>query len=372
MRLRAAVATALALWATDAAADSTKTTPVVGVTHIHRWNVQVRGAQQDYHVLLAEIGNPGLRFATSKQADKNHTTSWFGATYGAHVAVNGSMFNSAQLPCGPLQNGGAFWTGAWSGCNASIAFGPGRASIFANASALSGPWPAVASFATDGVSGQPWLIRDGKSTAPWTAPSSINTRSARTAVGITSTGKTLILVTVDAGRPTAQGMTGSDLVLVFNEFAAHQALYLDGTQAAALWIGKEGGLQNVPMEAGMERSVSNALMILPAVVTPPDAGPPDVAADATVADTAVDDTATPPELDSGSTGPEDPTGDAGEVADASIYEGPTEGLPTGLPGSPIESNSACSYHARMRGGGAAWMLMGALALLLRRAARRRP
>lgn len=368
MRFRAAVAAALALFASDAAADSTKTTPVVGVTHIHRWNVVVRGAQQDYHVLLAELGNPALRFGTSKQADKNHTTSWFGATYGAHVAVNGSMFNGEHSPCGPLQNGGAFWTGAWSGCNASVAFGPGRASIFDNTGKLSGPWPTAASFATDGVSGQPWLIRDGKSTAPWTAPSSINTRSARTAVGITSTGKTLILVTVDAGRAGAQGMTGSDLVLVFNEFAAHQALYLDGTQAAALWIGKEGGLQNVPMDAGKERSVSNALMILPAVVAPPDAGPPDVGVDAMVADASVDDTAAPPEPDSGSTGPEDPTGDAGEVADSALYEGPTEGLPTGLPGSPIESNSACS-HARARGGG--FMLLAALALLLRTAARRR-
>ncbi len=371
MRLRAAVAFALALWATDAAADSTKTTPVVGVTHIHRWNVSVRGAQQDYHVLLAELANPALRFATSKQLDKNHTTSWFGATYGAHVAVNGSMFNAEFLPCGPLQNGGAFWTGAWSGCNASIAFGPGRASIFDNTGKLTGPWPAVASFATDGVSGRPWLIRDGKSTGPWTVPASINTRSARTAVGITSTGKTLILVTVDAGRPTAQGMTGADLLLVFNEFAAYQALYLDGTQASALWVGSEGGLQNVPMEAGKERTVSNALMILPAVVAPPDAGPPDAPPADAATDSAVTDTMTTPpvDTDTGTTpGPEDPTGDAGEVADSAIYEGPAEGLPTGLPGSPIESNSACSYGAR---GGGAWLMLVAIALLLRTADRRR-
>jgi exopolysaccharide biosynthesis protein len=368
MRRRAAVVSAFVLWATPAAADSTKTTPVPGITHIHRWNIQVRSAMQDYHVVLAEIANPSLRFATSKHADRNHTTSWFGTTYGAYVAVNGSMFNTDFLPCGALQNGGAFWPGAWSGCNASLVLGPARAAIINNGGKLSGPWPTEAAFATDGVSGQPWLIRDGKSTAPWTAPGSINDRNARTAVGLTSTGKTMILVTVDSGRAGAQGMTGADLVLVLSEFAAYQAMYLDGTAAAAMWIGKEGGLQSVPSDAGKERTVSNSLMILPAIVAPPDAGPDvaDAAMDATI-DTAVADSMTTP-LDAGSTGPEDPTGDAGEIADASIYEGPSEGLPTGLPGSPINSNATCGYNAR---GGGEWALLAIALLFVRTGTRRR-
>lgn len=366
---RVALVLALASFATPALAASTKTTPVPGITHIHRWDLNVRGATQDYHVLLVELGNPSLRIAVSKQADENHPTSWYGPTYGAHVAVNGSMYNAEFAPCGPVQSGGAFWTGAWSGCNASIGFGDAGASIFDNTGKLAGPWPTAASFAKDGLSGNPWLIRDGKSTAPWTSPSSINSRNARTAVGITATGKTLILVTVDGGRTNAQGMTGADVVLVLQEFAAQQALYIDGTASTSLWIGKEGGRQNIPADMGKERSVASALMILPTVVTPPDAGR-DADADATLdaaLDTSVSDVAV--EIDS-STGPEDPTGDAGEVVDSAIYEGPSEGLPTGLPGSPA-SDGSCAYGAGTARGNGSWLVALFALFAVRTAARRR-
>lgn len=335
MRRRGLIALTLCLLPGTAAAASTKTSPTPAITHIHRWNVSVRGALQDYHVLLVDLTSTEQRFAVSKQADRNHTVSWYGANYGALVAVNASFFSfTDREPSGLTQSDGTFWTNATVGARTSIAFGPGRAAIFDNGgSSTKGPWPAVASFANNGVSGQPWLIRDGKQTGPWTVPASINTRNARTAVGLTATGRTLILVTVDGGRAGAQGMTGSDLLLVFGEFLAVQALNLDGTGSTALWIGSEGGLKSTPSEAGKERSVSNALMILPSVTPPADAGvDASTAPDTSAAEAAIDDT--------GSTGPEDPTGDAGEVADSAIYEVP-EGDP-GLPSSTAGDASGCA------------------------------
>jgi len=372
MRRRGLIALALCLLPGTAAAESTKTTPTPAITHIHRWNVSVRGALQDYHVLLVDLTSTEQRFAVSKQADRNHTVSWYGTNYGALVAVNASFFSFADRePSGPTQSDGTFWTNATVGARTSVAFGPGRAAIFDNGgTSAKGPWPAVASFANNGVSGQPWLIRDGKQTGPWTEPASINSRNARTAVGLTGTGRTLIIVTVDAGRAGAQGMTGSDLLLVFGEFLAVQALNLDGTGSTALWIGKEGGLKNTPSELGKERSVSNALMILPSIVPPIDAGvdaSADTAADTAAGDTPVSDVVSD---DTGSTGPEDPTGDAGEVADSAIYEVP-EG-DHGLPSSPAgdASGCACTTPNARRATPFAGIAL-AIALALRRAKRRR-
>jgi len=365
---RGLVAIALCLLPATAAAESTKTNPTPAITHIHRWNVSVRGALQDYHVLLVDLASTEHRFAVSKQEDRNHTVSWYGTNYGALVAVNASFFGFGDRePNGPTQSAGTFWTNATAGGSTSIAFGPARAAIFDNGGTLKGPWPSVASFATDGVTGQPWLIRDGKQTGPWTVPASINSRNARTGVGLTATGKTLIMVTVDAGRTAAQGMTGADLALVFTEFAAWQALNLDGTGSTALWIGKEGGLKNTPSEMGKERSVSNALMILPAIVPPADAGADVVTVESGAeSESGVDDTAV---VDTGMIGPEDPTGDAGEIADSAIYE--EEGDP-GLPSSPAgdASGCACSLPTARAATSYAGLALAVL-FALRRASRRR-
>jgi hypothetical protein len=364
----------MTLWSADAAAESTKTNPTPSITHIHRWNWNLRGAVQDYHVLLVTIGSSAHRFGVSKQDDRNHPVSWYGTNYGAIAAVNANFFDFAdRAPIGPVQNEGTFWTNAMAGGTTSIAFGGGRAAIFDNAGKLTGPWPTTASFATDGVSGHPWLIRDGRATGPWTEPAGINSRAARTAVGLTGTGLTLIIVVVDAGRAGAQGMTGSDLTLVFSEFAAQQALNLDGTGSSALWIGKEGGLQNKPSD-GAERSVANALMILPPAVTPPpDAGADVVATetstDATDVDTSVvEDTATD---DAGSVAPEDPTGDAGEVTDSAVYGGQS-GDP-GLPSSPAgdASGCACSVPSARAAAPPGGLALAIALALTRRAARNR-
>jgi hypothetical protein len=334
MRGRGLVAIALCLWSANAGAESTKTTPTPAITHIHRWNVTVRGALQDYHVVLASLGTTAHRFALSKQADRNHPVSWYGTNYGALVAVNASFFSfTDREPLGPVQSSGTFWTNATAGSSTSIGFGGGRAAIFDNLGKVTGPWPSTASFATNGVSGHPWLIRDGKQTGPWSAPASINNRDARTGVGINAAGNTLIIITVDGKRPNAQGMTGADLALVFSEFFAAQALNLDGTGSTALWIGSEGGLQNKPSEMGTERSVANALMIVPPATTT-DAGV-DAVVDAADVGAVIDSAP----VDSEVIRPEDPTGDAGEVADAAIYE---EGGDPRLPSSPAGDASGCA------------------------------
>lgn len=344
------------LVASSAHATSVKTTPAPGITHIHRTGELVRGAVQDYHVLLVDLTAPTLRVRTSKESDKGHTTSWYGTTYGAHVAVNASFFDSTHEACGATQSFGAFWTKPFGTCTNSVAFTQGAAFFFGNGGKLDA-WPASASAATDGVSGLPWLIKDGVSQAPFTDPMSINSRNARVGVGITASGKTLILVEVDAGTSSAQGMTGSDLVLVFQEFAAQQALNLDGTASASLFVKSEGGLVSKP-STGAEIAVANALVIVP--VAPPES---DGGVDATV-DGSMDG-ASEAASDAATSGPEDPTNDAGDPVDASSYDDPG---PQTIAHSNTDGNSGCvcRYVPAGRAPIAAWLSFAALAVAMTR------
>jgi exopolysaccharide biosynthesis protein len=373
MRAREAlIAGVLTLSSTvEARAASSKTNPAPGITHIHRWSVNVGGARQDYHVLLVDLGDRRLRFAVTKQADRKRTTSWLGAKYGALVAVNGSMFDFAdRQPCGPIQSDRVHWTNAADICRSSVAFGAeGKIAFFDNLGRSTGPWPSeIASFARDGLSGRPWLVRDGQSQEPFTEPGSIGRRDARTAIGVTASGGTAIVVVVDAGRPgKAEGMTGSDLVSVFREFSARHALYLDGTGSSALYLRDEGGLVSTPSE-GAEREVSNALVILPVAIPTPDAGPPEVGPP----DAQRDDVATSPaESEVGRGGPEDPTGESGEPADPNVYETPSAALPKTGSG-PDASGCTCRHRGgSTRSGLALFSIAGAVFALFRRRGRPR-
>ncbi|MGZ3419163.1 MAG: phosphodiester glycosidase family protein [Polyangiales bacterium] len=319
MRARAFVSAALISWSSalvseSASADSTKTTPVPGITHIHRTGAIIRGAVQDYHVVLVDLASPSLRLRVTKEADRGKTVSEYGASYGAHVAINASFLEfTDHRPCGTTESFGSYWTKITSGCTPAIAFDKAIATIFDGAGKAT--WPTSVK-ATDGVSAGPWLVKNGVNQGPFTDPASINTRKARTAIGYTKTGKTLIIVAADGEQPTAAGLTGNDLLLVFNEFAAYQALNLDGTGSTALFIASEGGLQNKPSE-GKERQVANAILVVPDGDAGADASPD-------AADAAID--AAPSEmgvaLDTGEeSGVEDPTTDGGDPTDGSIYEG---------------------------------------------------
>jgi MYXO-CTERM domain-containing protein len=364
MRAHAFVSAALLVlssWSV-ASADSTKTTPAPGITHIHRTGAIIRGAVQDYHVVLVDLASPSLRLRVTKEADRGKTVSDYGKTYGARVAINASFLEFTDYePCGTTQSFGSYWTKITSGCTPAIAFDKGLATIFDGAGKAT--WPASV-IATDGVSAGPWLVKDGVKQGPFTTPGSINTRKARTAIGYTKTGKTLIIVAADGEQPTAQGLTGADLLLIFDEFAAYQALNLDGTGSTALFVASEGGLQNKPSE-GKERRVANAILVVPDGDAGVDAGPDDGAAtDAPPEETSLDA--------AGETGVEDPTDDAGEPTDGAIY-GSDPG-PVGIPDSARnddDSGCACQVVGRTDAGLGLLALAGLALLFTRRGSRSR-
>jgi hypothetical protein len=121
----------------------------------------------------------------------------------------------------------------------------------------------------DAVGGFPMLAVDS---LPAPALDSAHTQSLgrvrhpRTAVGIGSAGRRLLLVVVDGRQEGySAGMTLPELARVMLELGARDALNLDGGGSSAMAVrGADGSVRvvNRPSDAGGERAVANALAVV--------------------------------------------------------------------------------------------------------------
>ena len=112
------------------------------------------------------------------------------------------------------------------------------------------------------LGGGPRLVKGGRAFVPfaWESFSSPLTwrRAARTAVGITTLGK-LLLVTVDGGSRQNPGMTLPEMGDLMVSLGAQDAMNLDGGGSATMVVG--GRIVNAPSD-GFERMVASALVVL--------------------------------------------------------------------------------------------------------------
>lgn len=119
-------------------------------------------------------------------------------------------------------------------------------------------WPDV----LDSIGGGPTLMEDGKIVAPTTCwDPAFCARNPRTGVGITATGKILILTVDGRQKGWSVGMTPVQFAKQFKRLGAVFALNLDGGGSTTMWV--KGKTVNRPSDAGGERAVSSALLVLP-------------------------------------------------------------------------------------------------------------
>ncbi|HEV2756310.1 MAG TPA: phosphodiester glycosidase family protein [Actinomycetota bacterium] len=116
-------------------------------------------------------------------------------------------------------------------------------------------WPGV----IETIGGNPTLLEDGAITAEDCEDSYFCDRNPRTGVGVTPSGKVL-LVTVDGRQERSVGMTPVEFAKLMEHLGATWALNLDGGGSTAMWV--EGGLVNRPSD-NPERAVGSALLVLP-------------------------------------------------------------------------------------------------------------
>ncbi|MDR7485537.1 MAG: phosphodiester glycosidase family protein [Armatimonadota bacterium] len=112
------------------------------------------------------------------------------------------------------------------------------------------------------VQGGPQLVRDGQVFIPYAwegfGAGFYAIRTARSAIGITQTGKVLF-VTVDAHGRQSRGMNLPELASLMRDLGAVQAMNLDGGGSATLVV---GGRVVSALPRGGERTVSSMLVAL--------------------------------------------------------------------------------------------------------------
>lgn len=121
--------------------------------------------------------------------------------------------------------------------------------------AWSAGWPGV----LDTIGGNPTLLEDGVVTAEDCDTSYFCDRNPRTGVGVTETGK-ILLVTVDGRQEKSIGMTPVQFANLMRYLGATWALNLDGGGSTTMWV--DGETVNRPSDSP-ERPVGSALVVLP-------------------------------------------------------------------------------------------------------------
>ncbi len=118
-------------------------------------------------------------------------------------------------------------------------------------------WTLGLSGVFDVMGGAPLLLQDGQLTGQCNSGCG---RQPRTAVGVTATGKVLLVV-ID-GRQTrwSLGPTMDELARIMRDLGAVNALNLDGGGSSTMVV--EGEVVNRPSD-GQQRSISNAIVVLP-------------------------------------------------------------------------------------------------------------
>jgi hypothetical protein len=115
--------------------------------------------------------------------------------------------------------------------------------------------------AVDVLGGNPVLIQGGvEQYQDLSGPDAFFDRQPRTAVGVTSDGR-MLLVVVDGRSPGySVGMTLQELADLMSSLGAQNAINLDGGGSSAMWL--NGIRVNRPSD-GFERGVGSALVVLP-------------------------------------------------------------------------------------------------------------
>ena len=124
------------------------------------------------------------------------------------------------------------------------------------------------SLVRQGISGHPNLVTAGRIDVwPSASTSFYTARHPRTALGLTATGR-LLLVTVDGRTAAGAGLTIDDLAQYLIHLGAIEAINLDGGGSTTMWLRgmSINGIVNHPSDNGKpdhhgERTVSDAVAI---------------------------------------------------------------------------------------------------------------
>ena len=256
-RLAAPLAALLVLAAPPARAVDQWSDPAPGVRLLRRST----SAPLVAYALVVNSCAPGVRFRATAPSEGTRTTSSFGRLVGAQFAINGDF---ADHDFGLNVGNGVRWSTPDTDHSGNISFGANRIEMTPDYVVL----PAPAPWVTEQLGGRWTLLRDGVAqrgiddNGPPAggfvcAP---GLRHPRTAIGLSRDRGTVYLVVADGRSSASAGMTCDELIDLFTDLGAHDAMGLDGGGSSTLW--RSGvGLVNRPSDSAGERTVRNHLAV---------------------------------------------------------------------------------------------------------------
>jgi Phosphodiester glycosidase len=123
-------------------------------------------------------------------------------------------------------------------------------------------WSLGRSGVDETVAGMPELVTNGVDTAPASRCNSyFCSPNARTAIGVTSAGKVLLVVVDGQQRGWSNGLSLWQLGKEMIKLGARYAVNLDGSGGSTMWV-KGQGVINRPSDWSGERPVTSALLVM--------------------------------------------------------------------------------------------------------------
>jgi uncharacterized protein (TIGR03382 family) len=234
---------------TAAHAADTWSDPAPGVRRLHRVT-----SNQDINVLEVDLCAVGVSVRATQSGERQRTVSSFAALVGAQAAINGDFFSFTDYSTnGPSMGEGAAWGGSDHGYVAPAQFGAHRVALPDH-----GGTGGVEAWARQVVSGHPTLLRDGTPVGN-DGDSLCTARHPRTALGFSANQEKLFLVVIDGRATNRIGMTCNEMIGLFQELGATDAVNLDGGGSSTMWVAGPG-VVNHPSD-GNQRVVANHLAI---------------------------------------------------------------------------------------------------------------
>jgi hypothetical protein len=249
MRLLAPILAVAGLAPSVAHAADTWTDPFPGVRRLHRVT-----SNQDINVLEVDLCAVGVSLRATGSGERQRTVSSFGALVGAEAAINGDFFSFETYSTnGPAMGDGEAWGGSDHGYVAPAQFGRHHVALPGH-----GGTGGLEAWAREVVSGHPTLLAGGQPVGN-DGDGLCTARHPRTALGFSANHEKLFLVVID-GRATSRiGMTCGEMIALFQELGAADAVNLDGGGSSTMWLAG-AGVVNHPSD-GSQRVVANHLAI---------------------------------------------------------------------------------------------------------------
>ena len=232
-----------------AGAEDRWSEPFPGVQRLHRTT-----ANQNVNVLVVDLCAAGVRVEATASGERQRTASSFGDLVGSEAVINGDFFSFNDYSTnGPSMSGGELWGGADHDYVAPAQFGRNQVALPPH-----GRTGGVKDWAEEVVSGHPTLLAGGEVRGNNGDPL-CTARHPRTALGLSGDGTTLFLAVIDGRATTRVGMTCDEMIALFQELGAADAVNLDGGGSSTMWL-RDRGVVNNPSD-GSQRVTANHLAI---------------------------------------------------------------------------------------------------------------